>query len=164
MQDVFSEVDDNSPLDKYRYYVTVNTGNRYNAGTTAVVSLALVGAEGESDVHIIQVTLICFFLPNINVVIQNKLIFIFKSTCSIGKIIHWLHFEFFCFCNKREHNEAQFSALCWKRDSFILSTIFYCGIFKVLKFVIALISSGFICRFALRATRRRGVHSLKPKR
>ncbi|XP_076807291.1 polycystin family receptor for egg jelly-like isoform X2 [Clavelina lepadiformis] len=51
---LFIEVADNSPNDQYRYYVTIYTGSRPNAGTTATVSMRLLGKRQRSNAHVIQ--------------------------------------------------------------------------------------------------------------
>ncbi|XP_076810424.1 polycystin family receptor for egg jelly-like [Clavelina lepadiformis] len=51
---LFIEVADNSPNDQYRYYVTIYTGSRPNAGTTAAVSMRLLGKRRRSNAHVIQ--------------------------------------------------------------------------------------------------------------
>ncbi|NXX41311.1 PKDRE protein, partial [Tricholaema leucomelas] len=45
---------DNDPFDKVRYLVTLYTGSRCGAGTTADVFLQLFGVNGKSDVHCLQ--------------------------------------------------------------------------------------------------------------
>ncbi|XP_078487562.1 polycystin family receptor for egg jelly-like [Ciona intestinalis] len=50
----YIDVVDNSPMDKYRYYVTIYTGNRRIAGTSAVVCIKLIGSKKSSKVHILQ--------------------------------------------------------------------------------------------------------------
>ncbi|XP_078664667.1 polycystin-1-like protein 2 [Branchiostoma floridae x Branchiostoma belcheri] len=45
---------DLDPMDMYRYDVTIITGFRRNAGTTASVSLRLIGEEGESETHMVS--------------------------------------------------------------------------------------------------------------
>ncbi|XP_038045501.1 polycystic kidney disease protein 1-like 2 [Patiria miniata] len=47
-------LDDNSPDDTYRYHVTVFTGMRRGAGTTAVVTLTLEGIVGNSEPHVLS--------------------------------------------------------------------------------------------------------------
>ncbi|XP_076799719.1 polycystin family receptor for egg jelly-like [Clavelina lepadiformis] len=51
---LFIEVADNSPNDQYRYYVTIYTGSRPNAGTTATVCMRLLGKRQRSNAHVIQ--------------------------------------------------------------------------------------------------------------
>ncbi|CAK8688363.1 unnamed protein product [Clavelina lepadiformis] len=53
-EDLFVEVPDNSPFDKYRYIVTIFSGSRRNSGTSAVVCLRLVGKMATSSAHVIQ--------------------------------------------------------------------------------------------------------------
>ncbi|CAK8688259.1 unnamed protein product [Clavelina lepadiformis] len=53
-EDLYVEVPDNSPFDKYRYIVTIFTGSRRNSGTSAVVCLRLVGKMATSSAHVIQ--------------------------------------------------------------------------------------------------------------
>ncbi|KFP83547.1 Polycystic kidney disease and receptor for egg jelly-related protein, partial [Apaloderma vittatum] len=45
---------DNDPFDKVSYLVTLYTGSRWGAGTTADVFLQLIGQNGTSDVHCLQ--------------------------------------------------------------------------------------------------------------
>ncbi|XP_054255685.1 polycystin family receptor for egg jelly [Indicator indicator] len=45
---------DNDPFDKVRYLVTLYTGSRCGAGTTADVFLQLYGQKGKSDVHCLR--------------------------------------------------------------------------------------------------------------
>ncbi|XP_076803268.1 polycystin family receptor for egg jelly-like [Clavelina lepadiformis] len=51
---LFIEVADNSPNDQYRYYVTIYTGSRPNAGTTAAVCMRLLGKRQRSNAHVIK--------------------------------------------------------------------------------------------------------------
>ncbi|CAK8677462.1 unnamed protein product [Clavelina lepadiformis] len=51
---LFIEVADNSPNDQYRYYVTIYTGSRPNAGTTTTVCMRLLGKRQRSNAHVIQ--------------------------------------------------------------------------------------------------------------
>ncbi|GAA6233594.1 polycystic kidney disease protein 1-like 2 isoform X2 [Lates japonicus] len=44
-------LEDNHPGAHYNYLISVYTGHRKNAGTTANVTVKLIGAEGESDTH-----------------------------------------------------------------------------------------------------------------
>ncbi|XP_060892627.1 polycystin-1-like protein 2 [Labrus mixtus] len=44
-------LEDNHPGALYNYLISVQTGNRKNAGTTANVTVKLIGSEGESDTH-----------------------------------------------------------------------------------------------------------------
>ncbi|XP_076592826.1 polycystin-1-like protein 3 [Chaetodon auriga] len=44
-------LEDNHPGALYNYLISVQTGHRKNAGTTANVTLKLTGSEGESDIH-----------------------------------------------------------------------------------------------------------------
>ncbi|XP_076811702.1 uncharacterized protein LOC143458735 [Clavelina lepadiformis] len=53
-EDLYVEVPDNSPFDKYRYIVTMFTGSRRNSGTSAIVCLRLVGKMATSSAHVIQ--------------------------------------------------------------------------------------------------------------
>ncbi|XP_076812539.1 uncharacterized protein LOC143459328 [Clavelina lepadiformis] len=53
-EDLYVEVPDNGPFDKYRYIVTIFTGSRQNSGTSAVVCLRLVGKMATSSAHAIQ--------------------------------------------------------------------------------------------------------------
>jgi len=55
VQKTFTEACDNSPLEKYRYYVTTFTGFRPGAGTSADVVVTLIGTKRDSDPHVIQV-------------------------------------------------------------------------------------------------------------
>ena len=55
LKGLFIEVADNSPNDQYRYYVTIYTGSRPNAGTTAAISMRLLGKRQRSNAHVIQV-------------------------------------------------------------------------------------------------------------
>ncbi|NWX90256.1 PKDRE protein, partial [Nothoprocta pentlandii] len=45
---------DNDPFDKVCFLVTVYTGSRFGAGTTADVFLQLIGQDGTSDVHCLK--------------------------------------------------------------------------------------------------------------
>jgi len=54
-QKTFTEACDNSPLEKYIYYVTTFTGFRPGAGTSADVVVTLIGTKRDSDPHVIQV-------------------------------------------------------------------------------------------------------------
>ncbi|XP_065596947.1 polycystin family receptor for egg jelly [Cyrtonyx montezumae] len=45
---------DNDPFDKVSFLVTLYTGSRWGAGTTADVFLQLIGQNGTSDIHCIQ--------------------------------------------------------------------------------------------------------------
>ncbi|XP_077983049.1 polycystin-1-like protein 2 [Glandiceps talaboti] len=47
-------LDDNDPFALYRYDVTVQTGYRRGAGTSATVTLTLYGTEGDSEPHILR--------------------------------------------------------------------------------------------------------------
>ncbi|CAK6973388.1 polycystic kidney disease protein 1-like 2 [Scomber scombrus] len=42
---------DNHPGAQYNYLISVQTGHRKNAGTSANVTVKLIGSEGESDIH-----------------------------------------------------------------------------------------------------------------
>nr|XP_057933996.1 polycystin-1-like protein 2 [Doryrhamphus excisus] len=44
-------LEDNHPCSQYNYLISVQTGHRKNAGTTANVTVALIGSEGQSDTH-----------------------------------------------------------------------------------------------------------------
>ncbi|XP_026176389.1 polycystic kidney disease protein 1-like 2 [Mastacembelus armatus] len=44
-------LEDNHPGAQYNYLISVQTGHRKNAGTSANVTLKLTGSEGESDTH-----------------------------------------------------------------------------------------------------------------
>ena len=55
LKGLFIEVDDNSPDDQHRYYVTIYTGSRLHAGTTAAVRMRLLGKRKTSNAHVIQV-------------------------------------------------------------------------------------------------------------
>ncbi|XP_041077005.1 polycystic kidney disease protein 1-like 2 [Polyodon spathula] len=44
-------LEDNDPLAQYRYMLTVSTGQRRGASTSAQVTVTLYGSEGESDPH-----------------------------------------------------------------------------------------------------------------
>ncbi|KAM7014913.1 polycystin-1-like protein 2 [Tautogolabrus adspersus] len=44
-------LEDSHPGALYNYLISVQTGNRKNAGTTANVTMKLIGSEGESDTH-----------------------------------------------------------------------------------------------------------------
>ncbi|XP_068506546.1 polycystin-1-like protein 2 isoform X2 [Syngnathus scovelli] len=46
-----SLLEDNHPCAQYNYLVSVQTGQRKNAGTTANVTVMLFGSEGQSDAH-----------------------------------------------------------------------------------------------------------------
>nr|XP_033806805.1 polycystic kidney disease and receptor for egg jelly-related protein [Geotrypetes seraphini] len=45
---------DNDPFDKVCYLVTVYTGSRFGAGTTADIFIKLIGTTGESQVHLMK--------------------------------------------------------------------------------------------------------------
>ncbi|XP_076824368.1 polycystin family receptor for egg jelly-like isoform X1 [Clavelina lepadiformis] len=51
---LFIEVEDNSPDDQHRYYVTIYTGSRLHGGTTAAVCMRLLGKRKTSNAHVIQ--------------------------------------------------------------------------------------------------------------
>ncbi|XP_042266749.1 polycystic kidney disease protein 1-like 2 [Thunnus maccoyii] len=44
-------LEDNHPGAQYNYLISVQTGHRKNAGTSANVTVKLIGSEGESDTH-----------------------------------------------------------------------------------------------------------------
>ncbi|XP_069385333.1 polycystin-1-like protein 2 [Paralichthys olivaceus] len=44
-------LEDNHPGAQYNYLISVQTGHRKNAGTTASVTVKLIGTEGESETH-----------------------------------------------------------------------------------------------------------------
>ncbi|XP_077420923.1 polycystin-1-like protein 2 isoform X2 [Vanacampus margaritifer] len=44
-------LEDNHPCAQYNYLISVQTGQRKNAGTTANVTMTLIGSEGQSDAH-----------------------------------------------------------------------------------------------------------------
>uniref|UniRef100_A0A673B6F1 Polycystic kidney disease 1 like 2a n=1 Tax=Sphaeramia orbicularis TaxID=375764 RepID=A0A673B6F1_9TELE len=44
-------LDDNDPLDEYRYLLSVSTGHRRGASTSSQVAIILLGSEGNSGVH-----------------------------------------------------------------------------------------------------------------
>ncbi|KAM4743702.1 polycystin-1-like protein 2 [Anableps anableps] len=44
-------LEDNDPLAEYRYMLTINTGHRHGASTSAQVTITLLGTEGESEPH-----------------------------------------------------------------------------------------------------------------
>ncbi|XP_034437184.1 polycystic kidney disease protein 1-like 2 [Hippoglossus hippoglossus] len=44
-------LEDNHPGAQYNYLISVQTGHRKNAGTTASVTMKLIGTEGESETH-----------------------------------------------------------------------------------------------------------------
>ncbi|XP_054628004.1 polycystic kidney disease protein 1-like 2 [Dunckerocampus dactyliophorus] len=44
-------LEDNHPCAQYNYLISVQTGHRKNAGTTANVTVTLIGSEGQSDTH-----------------------------------------------------------------------------------------------------------------
>ncbi|KAJ8417701.1 hypothetical protein AAFF_G00225440 [Aldrovandia affinis] len=44
-------LEDNDPLAQYRYMLTINTGHRRGASTSAQVAVTLLGTEGESEPH-----------------------------------------------------------------------------------------------------------------
>ncbi|XP_032363993.1 polycystic kidney disease protein 1-like 2 [Etheostoma spectabile] len=46
-------LEDNHPGAQYNYLIGVQTGHRKNAGTTANVTVKLIGSDGESDIHIL---------------------------------------------------------------------------------------------------------------
>ncbi|XP_015282713.1 PREDICTED: polycystic kidney disease and receptor for egg jelly-related protein [Gekko japonicus] len=45
---------DNDPYDQVCYFVTVHTGSRFGAGTTADVFIQLIGHRGASDIHCLR--------------------------------------------------------------------------------------------------------------
>uniref|UniRef100_A0A8C9YDZ1 Polycystic kidney disease 1 like 2a n=1 Tax=Sander lucioperca TaxID=283035 RepID=A0A8C9YDZ1_SANLU len=44
-------LEDNDPMDEYRYLLSVNTGHRRGASTSSQVTITLLGAEGNSEPH-----------------------------------------------------------------------------------------------------------------
>ncbi|XP_034041945.1 polycystic kidney disease protein 1-like 2 [Thalassophryne amazonica] len=44
-------LEDNNPMDEYRYLLTVNTGHRRGASTTSQVTITILGAEANSEPH-----------------------------------------------------------------------------------------------------------------
>ncbi|XP_070832678.1 polycystin-1-like protein 2 [Chaetodon trifascialis] len=44
-------LEDNDPMDEYRYLLTVSTGHRRGASTSSQVTVTLLGAEGNSEPH-----------------------------------------------------------------------------------------------------------------
>ncbi|CAJ1078835.1 polycystic kidney disease protein 1-like 2 [Xyrichtys novacula] len=54
-------LEDNDPMDEYRYLLSVNTGHRRGASTSSQVAITLVGTEGNSDPHHLSDTKKCVF-------------------------------------------------------------------------------------------------------
>ncbi|CAK6964402.1 polycystic kidney disease protein 1-like 2 [Scomber scombrus] len=46
-----SVLEDNNPMDEYRYLLSVSTGHRRGASTSSQVTITLLGAEGNSEPH-----------------------------------------------------------------------------------------------------------------
>ncbi|XP_078118997.1 polycystin-1-like protein 2 [Sander vitreus] len=54
-------LEDNDPMDEYRYLLSVNTGHRRGASTSSQVTITLLGAEGNSEPHHLTDTKKCVF-------------------------------------------------------------------------------------------------------